>query len=260
MIGHPRATPEAVNLVLLAPGMGHFSVGDRSFNGWKDLITGEMFPLVNDDFLETNAGINRVIPNISGNLHTITRPNVPTASGHPYTIFACLTVVIGSNRTLLSFGGPNANQGPHLGMSNSGTWRHAIFDDGIVDVSGETEGHPAVHWLVGTYDGTNGRLYKEGELIGGPTAFTFNGSDGTARFAALNDDTIFLWQGNFIHGGFASRAWSDAEVRHFFNPATRWDLYRELERVTYFVPVVVGANPKGPFGHPFHGPFGGPVA
>lgn len=23
--------------------------------------------------------------------------------------------------------------------------------------------------------------------------------------------------------------------------------------------AVGGANPKGPFGHPFHGPFGGPI-
>ena len=173
-------------------------------------------------------------------------------------MFACVSDNSNSNDYFISFGSATTNQGPHLGMVTSGTLRFGNWGGSTIDVS-VSFSHPTLMWVVGTYDGTNGRLYLNGELIGGPTAFTFNGSNGTARFGVINREDFGWWAGYFVHGGFANVAWSPAQAQHFFNPATRWDLYRELERVTYFVPVVAGANPKGPFGMPFHGPFGGPV-
>lgn len=63
-----------------------------------------------------------------------------------------------------------------------------------------------------------------------------------------------------VHVCVYDYAWPDALVHQFLG-AKRFDLYYELGKTFYlFVPAVVATTTsKGPFGHPFHGPFAGPI-
>ena len=84
-----------------------------------------------------------------------------------WTISAWLKPVAGNHVAV--FWGGSSNNGPHIGMNYPifNSWRVAFggtsCDGGSLDTSN-------LHVLVGTFDGSNLRLYKNGSLVGGPTA------------------------------------------------------------------------------------------
>ncbi len=125
------------------------------------------------------------------------------------------------------------------------------------------------HWFVGRYDGTNVELWIDGIRYAQSSAVTGNiESDSHARLpefmgghkvtANTNDSP----RGQFKAWFISERAWTDDEIREWYEPSTRWDWIAPT-----FQPLIIegtaeagGAfhrNPLfGPFSSPLTGPFG----
>ena len=218
--------------------ISHFWVGGPEFGGFIDLRrkanvslqSGASF--VAEPVVGTAVDTNAVV-------HTITNPTVPITD-IPFTLFGLVRPDTTAQGYFVSFGSAVVTEGAHLGVRNSSLWRFGIWGGGVVDAAPYSLTEP--NWVVGTYDVTNGRLYHNGVLIGGPTALTYTQSDGTARIAATNTGGT-SWNGMIKHCGIALKEWSAAEVFEFWNPNTRWYLYYELGRISYF--FVPAAAPGG---------------
>ena len=65
-----------------------------------------------------------------------------------------------------------------------------------------------------------------------------------------------------LYAAIHSPAPSAAQVRQWYAPETRWDLYLQPKTMIMASEFVAagGANPHGPLGHPLWGPLAGPVA
>ena len=68
---------------------------------------------------------------------------------------------------VLAWGG-TSNNGPHMILPGNNTWRVGFW--GGADVNGTGVDTSAFHHIVGTFDGSNLRLYNDGSLIAGPIA------------------------------------------------------------------------------------------
>jgi Concanavalin A-like lectin/glucanases superfamily/Domain of unknown function (DUF2341) len=64
--------------------------------------------------------------------------------------------------------GGTSNNGPHMVLPGNNTWRVGFW--GGADVNATGVDTSAFHHIVGTFDGSSLRLYKDGSLIAGPTA------------------------------------------------------------------------------------------
>lgn len=152
--------------------------------------------------------------------------SIPFASGQPYTMAGLVNLATAGSSYFLSMGGASTNQGPHFGNEFGAAWRFAIWGDGVIDVGIAITN--AWRYLVGTYDGTNGRLYVDGVLVGGPTAFTFTGTDGSVRLGGLNNGAGG-WNGKIDHLQIYNRALTPAEIldayvspfAHIWRPGVR---------------------------------------
>ena len=215
----------------LARGLYHFWTAAPG--GYIDLVHGVNAP-------RTSSATSVIAPimgqtiNPNNALYDVPNAKVATASGQPFTMAALITSSGTGNRTFLSFGTSSNNQGPHFGVFNS-LWNFGIW--GGENITGGTPTDMLPTWMVATYDGTNGRIYVDGVLKGGPSTYTFTGSDSSVRISGLNNASQWFWDEPIKHVAIANRAWSDAEVYGFFAPPTRWDLYQELGRKIYFVPA-----------------------
>ncbi len=140
------------------------------------------------------GGIRTLSFNGSSDIVTFGSSNLVLASGQPFTMSVWVNITSASLIAgAFNIGDNDTNQGPHLSNQGGSGWRFAIWGDGIVE---STLDHSQDQWvhLVGTYDGTDGRLYVNGVLGGGPTAFTFTGTDGTAEIGRLNSGGSY-WSG-----------------------------------------------------------------
>src|SRR5262249_13160311 len=85
----------------------------------------------------------------------------------PWTIEAWAKPSANSNYAAVAWGN-TSNNGPVLVMTGSNQWRTAFFGGANATASGVDT--TAFHHIVGTFDGTSLRLYKDGLLAGGPAA------------------------------------------------------------------------------------------
>ncbi len=141
------------------------------------------------------------------------------ASGESFTLSVWVYARSLATRFAFSVGAAVVPQGPHIGSHSSGVWRFGVWGGGQVDNATD---HTTDTWhhLVGTYDGTNGRLYANGVLIGGPSALTFTGTDGTGRLGILNN-LGSLWNGFIDDARFYRRIISGYEVEHLYYDALK---------------------------------------
>ncbi len=117
---------------------------------------------------------------------------------------------------------------------------------------------PADEWHapVFTWDGATVRGYLDGEERHSLSIST--GVDWTIPELCRNWGT----SAEFVAGDFGTfiasgRAWTAAEVRQWsYDP---FGPFRLNDEIFGRVAAVGGATPKGSLGHPFHGPFAGPV-
>jgi len=87
------------------------------------------------------------------------------------------------------------------------------------------------HWLVGRYDGANLQVFVDGQSIGTPTAFTGTVSSAAASFVpevfggqlVTSGGGTDSPRGQFKGWFISERAWTDAEIRDWYEPTTRWE-------------------------------------
>ena len=121
----------------------------------------------------------------------------------------------------LCFWGRTSNNGPHMVLPGNNTWRVGFW--GGADINGTGVDTSAFHHIVGTFDGSNLRLYKDGSLIAGPIAATPATS---ANPAAIIGSAFgaFYFNGDIDELRISSTNrptnWIAAEYRNQNSPAT----------------------------------------
>ena len=112
------------------------------------------------------------------------------------------------------------------------------------------------HALVLQWDGANVRLWSNGinyDTTAITTSIAWNLGSLMANVDATGDDTA----GDMSVFIAAGRAWTTDEVMEWSHDPLG---FLEIDDEIFGrVAAVGGATPKGPLGHPFHGPFAGPV-
>ncbi len=121
------------------------------------------------------------------------------------------------------------------------------------------------HHACGVFRDANFRtVYIDGGSSAVGTGGAALGAATRINFGALNRSSgPIQFHNGLIHAPSVwNRALSDEEVWRLYDPSSRWDLWHQRSTKLYYFPVVVAApagGPKGPFGHPFTGAFGGPL-
>lgn len=96
-----------------------------------------------------------------------------------------------------------------------------LFTTGNGDISGPaTVVASTTYHLVGTYDGTNIRLYINGTLVAGPTAFALNLAATFATIGANDNAVAFFYTGTIDECAFYNFALSAAQVSAHFTAGT----------------------------------------
>jgi len=117
--------------------------------------------------------------------------------------------------------GTTGNNGPHMALLGNNTWRVGFWGGAAVDGTGVDLG--SFHHIVGTFDGSNLRLYKDGSLLAGPTA----ASPATAPYSQGTIGSAFggaYWNGDIdevrVSSAARSAAWITAEYNNQSSPGT----------------------------------------
>jgi len=123
----------------------------------------------------------------------------------------------------MSFGRNVANGGGHFGIASVNTFRFAIAGQGVIDVGG----FAIDTWydVVATYDGTNMRLYRDGALIGGPTASTINNTAEEIDILGLLNLSSLRMRGAGHDFRIYNVGWTAEQAWEYTDTQTRWDLY-----------------------------------
>ena len=119
------------------------------------------------------------------------------------------------------FWGGISNNGPHLVLPGNNTWRVGFW--GGADVNGTGVDTSAFHHIVGTFDGSNLRLYKDGALIAGPIAASpTTSSSPVATIGSVAG--VFCWNGDIdeVHVSSVARSinWILTEYNNQSSPGT----------------------------------------
>jgi hypothetical protein len=126
-----------------------------------------------------------------------------------------------SDGNVALFWGQTSNNGPHIILPGNNTWRLGFW--GGADVNGSGVDTLAFHHIVGTFDGSNLRLYKDGSLLAGPTAASPTTS--STPGATIGSVTgVFCWNGDIdevrISSTNRSANWVTAEYNNQNSPGT----------------------------------------
>lgn len=130
----------------------------------------------------------------------------------------------------------------------------AIFSNAFLNVA-DTWIH-----IVGTYDGSNIRVYANG-VVGGTVGTLAGNTDASTDPMAIGSENASAqnpWLGQIDHVTIYNRVLSAGEVASLYaDPFQDWrpepiELWSDKT-------VAAGANPKGPLGHPLRGALAGPI-
>jgi hypothetical protein len=117
--------------------------------------------------------------------------------------------------------GGTSNNGPHMVLPGNNTWRVGFW--GGADINGTGVDTTAFHHIVGTFDGSSLRLYKDGSLIAGPTAASPTTSSNTGAAIATSFGAYYF-DGNVdelrISNTNRSAAWITTEYNNQNSPGT----------------------------------------
>jgi len=119
------------------------------------------------------------------------------------------------------FWGQTSNNGPHMVLPGNNTWRVGFW--GGADVNGTGVDTSAFHHIIGTFDGSNLRLYKDGSLLAGPTAASpATSSSPGATMGSVSG--VFGWNGDIDEVRISSVArsvnWILIEYNNQSSPGT----------------------------------------
>lgn len=142
------------------------------------------------------------------------------------------------------------NWSHQIGINGSGYPFHYYFDGATRTITGAT--NFTVRWfvhVVGTAkNGGNGRLYVNGQETGSSLVCNtlWTGGD---RWAVANKGSTSggALSGKLFDLRIYHREFSAAEVRHLYDPATRYELYYPLGRRVWFIPNAPAITNVGDF-------------
>lgn len=131
-----------------------------------------------------------------------------------------------------------------LGGTGISRARFYVFDGGVKTVTGASEVMDVGPvFIVGTFDGSNMRIYVNGRSDATPVA-----ASGTFAFTSAQ----FVWShipagtqgvvGNLWDCRYYRRCLSDAEIAAMYALPTRWDLYRVPSRRVWFGAAAPGGT------------------
>ncbi len=115
--------------------------------------------------------------------------------------------------------------------------------------------------LVGTWDGTTARIYIDG-VEGSSNTGTNPNNTAIAILGAYETDASAAGTlvGTYYYGMIYNRALSASEIALLYQYPF-WMFKDPAELILASAgQVAVGANPKGPLGHPLHGALAGPIS
>jgi len=122
---------------------------------------------------------------------------------------------------VLMWGG-TSNNGPHMVLPGNNSWRVGFW--GGADVNGTGVDTSAFHHIVGTFDGSSLRLYKDGSLLAGPTAASPTTSSSLSAVIGASSFWSSTFNGNIdevrISGTNRSANWVTAEYNNQNSPGT----------------------------------------
>jgi hypothetical protein len=127
-----------------------------------------------------------------------------------------------TDRNTVLMWGQTSNNGPHMVLPGNNSWRVGFW--GGADVSGTGVDTSAFHHIVGTFDGSSLRLYKDGSLLAGPT--TASPATSTNPFATIGASSSWSspFNGNIdevrISSTNRSANWITAEYNNQNSPGT----------------------------------------
>jgi len=220
-----RDSPQAEGLVAWWPfvALGNATLYDLSGNNNNGVITNMAAnPWLANEVLGGHSldfdGANDQV-NVTGN-------NLPTGSQTTFTMSAWANGSAGPDAIVI-WGSQTANNGPHLYRIDASNWRFGIWDGVNIDIAAVS--NVWTH-LVATFDGTNGRFYRDGILTAGPTVMTSDPDTQTLRIASNLFDNVDNFLGQITDVRIYNRALSTAEAWQLFDPSTRWDLSYPLRQ------------------------------
>src|SRR5207302_5739056 len=139
-----------------------------------------------------------------------------------WTISAWLKPVAGNHVAV--FWGQDSNNGPHIWMNYPifNTWRVAFWGGATCD-GGSLDTNNLQH-IVGTFDGSNLCLYKNGSVVAGPTSATPSASSLPEALIGRGALANSPWSGDIdevrIAATARSAAWITTEYNNQNSPAT----------------------------------------
>src|SRR4029077_10889754 len=121
---------------------------------------------------------------------------------------------------VLMWGG-TSNNGPHMVLPGNNSWRVGFW--GGADATGTGVDTTAFHHIVGTFDGSSLRLYKDGSLLARPTAASPAASS-SPGITIVSLAGFFCWNGEIdevrISSVTRSADWITAEYNNQNSPGT----------------------------------------
>lgn len=165
---------------------------------------------------------------------------------------------------------PSANPWIAVGLGRNGSTSQLRLFKGVAStlqlsasgISGVVVADDLLHMYAVTEDKGAVKFYKDGVFLDSQSI-----NSGSANF--VNQRAVVVqnrdeggvtngYTGEFGLGKIFNKVLSDEEIKGEF--LNRWKFVSPRKRRVFFVPAVGGVtNPKGPLGHPLHGPLGGPI-
>lgn len=119
----------------------------------------------------------------------------------------------GSHQTLMGWGASTGNQKfGVLNLSSNGTTWHLVCSTNNGDISSGNLSTGTIYHAVGTYDGTSTRLYLNGSLVAGPTAFTLSLTATLAQIASYTAYSSSYLNGTLDEVAFYTFALSAGQI------------------------------------------------
>lgn len=218
---HYRATQYPDPALNCAPVLPRLGTSLVQWNAVTPANTASAVSVSTDgvNWTEVSAGLAMAFDGSTGNI-TLPTSGLPTGA-NPWSLEAWCSVPIIPVHTynvLINFGTFNTGQMAGLSIQSNGTTAQFLCTTYGGDILSSVFVTPGLTYhVVGTYDGTNTRLYVNGALVAGPTPFTLNIALASAHIGAENVTAQDFFSGTTGRDAIYNFALSAGQVLNNFN-------------------------------------------
>ena len=242
-----KNSPQARDLKLWVPSN---DLAGQDLAGKKDLTVNSGTLLVPNIFSsqiwEAPGGVDLAIVENSAD------GDLDFGLADPFTVMCWVDVPSGADGTFISKAGSNAGERQYQMFNIGGNLDMIIHGNAIANITVvEGLGPTLVGFTKSGAEAANDvRIYKDGLFVTSGTAGTNTVNNADVIIGARRGSNTNILTGFELEAGIQvwdvrihNVAFTDAEMFHAWNPATRWDLYHELGRRTYFFVPAAEAVP-----------------